>query len=120
TTQMTLTGTATLTASETDVTVYNNDGSKTETLMVRGTGGVLKDASISTLSGNGLVKTYVADLNGDGRLDVTDLSVTATEGSKTETRTYNNTVSGALCDSETTTVSADGRTTTVQSDTDGI
>ena len=79
----------------------------------------MKDKSVTTISADGLTKTVQLDVNGSGTFAQTDTTVTAVDGSKTETLTFLNPSTGALVRKDVLTTSADGRTVSLQRDTNG-
>jgi trimeric autotransporter adhesin len=113
-----------LTMNATDVTVLNADGSTTKTITSaitqttsNSTGGTSK--SVTTTSDDGLSTTVQLDVNNDGRFDRTDAVVTAVDGSTTETVTLLNYSTGALVQKDVLSTSFDGRSQSLQRDTNG-
>ncbi|MCK1494931.1 hypothetical protein IVB14_32120 [Bradyrhizobium sp. 180] len=109
----------------TDVTVLNADGSRTETVTDTNTNGTLVDETITTTSANGLSVTTQQDATGavNGGAPVfdeirADVTVLNADGSKSETVTDTST-DGTLLGRTVTTMSADGRTATIQIDPTG-
>lgn len=119
TTQWDLTGSGTLTDSQTDIVTLNADGSSTQTVSTL-TGATLKSRYTSTTSADGLVKTTQWDSSGTGTYAETSTATTVrnADGSTTQT-TANTNASSALISKFVTTTSADGRTTTTQKDFSG-
>jgi hypothetical protein len=112
------------TLSGTDATVFNADGSTTETIantitQKTSNSTSVKDKAVITTSANGLSKTIQLDDNGDGRYDRTDQTVIGVDGSKTETITVLNVATGALQQKDVLTTSSDGLTQSLQRDTNG-
>ena len=104
-----------------DVTVFNADGSRTQTKSELSRDGVkLLSQTIATVSGNQLSKTLQTDYNGDGVYDekVSELSVINANGSVTTTASV---VMGAntLASRSVSTKSANGLSTSVDIDRDG-
>ncbi|QGM97488.1 hypothetical protein [Methylocystis parvus] len=89
-----------------DNKAYNPDGS-------------LASETISATSADGKSRTLSQDANGDGVIDLiqTETTVANPDGSKTTTLT-DKTAGGVNLDRIVTTVSADGKTTTIQRDMD--
>ncbi|MGO4568692.1 adhesin [Rhizobium sp. 2YAF20] len=104
----------------TDVIVANADGSRTETVTVKSGGGSTLATTVTTTSADSLTQTVQADANGDGVFDQisTDAIVLNADGSRRETATVQSS-NGTLEAKTITVVSADRRTSTVTSDTDG-
>ncbi|HEY8577188.1 MAG TPA: calcium-binding protein [Devosia sp.] len=119
TTQYDLTGSGSFGASQTDVTVLNANGSRTETIS-NFVGATLKSRYAVTTSADGLSTTKQWDTGGTGSYSQTstDVLVKNVNGSTTETLTNTGTI-GALMSKAVTNTSADGRTTTIQKDMDG-
>ena len=92
----------------TDTILLNADGTQTETETTRYADNSLKATTTTSVSANGLTRTVQVDTNGDGVTDRTDTTVTAINGSRTQTITY-----ASAGTSVVTTTSADGLTTTV-------
>ena len=114
----------TLTMNATDVTVPSANGSTTRTVTSaitqttsNSTGGTSK--SVTTTSDDGLSTTVQLDVNNDGRFDRTDATVVAVDGSTTETVTLLNYSTGALAQKDVLATSFDGRTQSLQRDTNG-
>jgi len=114
----------TLTMNATDVTVPSANGSTTRTVTSaitqttsNSTGGTSK--SVTTTSDDGLSTTVQLDVNNDGRFDRTDATVVAVDGSTTETVTLLNYSTGALARKDVLATSFDGRTQSLQRDTNG-
>lgn len=119
TTQYDLTGSGTLGASKTDVTVLNADASHTQTISSF-TGATLKSRYAVTESADGQSVTKQWDRAGTGSFNETSTDVTVANTNGTTTQTITNTGAGsALVSKVVTTKSADGRTTTAQKDMDG-
>ncbi|WP_305985670.1 DUF4214 domain-containing protein, partial [Roseibium sp. MMSF_3544] len=99
-------------------TVFAGDGSTLENWETRDTGGTLTASQARTSSGDGLLVTQSTDFDADGSADrITSLQLGASGGS-TETESFHG-AGGTLLRSSTTSVSADGRTTTSTLDRDG-
>jgi len=112
-------GQQSLNQTQTDATVLNADGSRTETISDTTPSGVLWDRKIITTSANGLSETTQLDTDGNGSLDRVDAIAHGLDGSKTETITKTNPVTGALEQRDVFTTSADGRTQSLQRDFGG-
>ena len=113
-----------LTMNATDVTVLNADGSTAQTITSaiaqttsNSTGGTSK--SVTTISDDRLATSLQIDVNNDGRFDRTDTTVIGTDGSATRTLTLLNYGTGALVQKDVLTTSFDGRTQSLQRDTNG-
>ena len=94
-----------------DNTVFNADGSKTETVTTTYANGTEKSQSVTTTSANGLNVTTTTTIV--GYATITDSGTVSSSGAKTETVKYNN-ASNSLVSSTVTTTSGDGRTIVVQ------
>src|SRR5262249_51961869 len=112
----------TLTMNATDNTVLNADGSTTQTITStiaqttsNSTGGTSR--SVLTTSDDHLSTSLQIDVNNDGRFDRTDTTVIAADGSATQT--LPNYGTGALVQKDVLTTSFDGRTQSLQRDTNG-
>ncbi|MFT4129087.1 hypothetical protein [Labrys sp. (in: a-proteobacteria)] len=101
-----------------DAIVLNADGSRTETLTVVSNSGALLSKSVTTDSADRMTSTINVDNNGDGHIDQTQVSTTNTDGSTTRTLSEF-AANGSLVDKTLTTVSANGLSTTIQSDLTG-
>ncbi|MEW9309937.1 beta strand repeat-containing protein [Labrys neptuniae] len=102
-------------------TMYNADGSKTETLSTyNGAGTTLIGRAVTTTSGNGLSIIKQNDVNGDGTVDqtVNDATVLNADGSKTETVSTRN-AGGQLTGQTVSITSANGLTKTAETDANG-
>jgi Ca2+-binding RTX toxin-like protein len=101
-------------------TVLNADGSRTTTVIDRGVGNVLLDQHVTTVSDDGYTITMQEDRNGDGLNELLSTNNTAfnIDGSRTITITVTN-GAGALRDSVTSTVSANGLTSLRTMDLNG-
>lgn len=120
TTQFDLTGSGSFGESKTDVTVLNADGSSVETIS-NFAGATLKSRYAVTSSADGLSTTKQWDSAGTGSFTETSTDTVVINADGTTTETVTNTGSGgALISKVVTTTSADGRTTTVQKDMDGV
>ncbi len=100
--------------------VTNADGSTTTTTKaLSASGAVLSQVQVLS-SADGLTKTTKTDINGDGVFDdvVTDVTVVASDGSRTRT-VSDASANGTVLSSVTTATSADRHTKTVTSDLDG-
>ncbi|CAN7196120.1 calcium-binding protein [Mesorhizobium sp. LjRoot246] len=115
---------STTSRSKTDVTVLNADGSTTQTVDYKKANGSLESRTVATVSADKLTTTVTTDVNGDGAVDLTSTSVRAADGSVTTTTTGPDTTANAIGTgayttapstiSKTTTISADGLSTTTQ------
>jgi trimeric autotransporter adhesin len=113
-----------LTLNATDVTVYNADGSTTQTItdtiaQVTSNSTSVKDKTVIATSDDGLTKTTQLDINNDGTVERTDSIVTALDGSSTETITVKNQGTGALLRKDVFTTSFDGRSQSLTRDSNG-
>lgn len=117
--QATMTGHKSATQNTTDVTVLNVDGSRTQTVAVAEAGSSRKDKATIVTSADGLSRVEQVDVNGDSVIDNTISSITAADGSKTDSMITRNSATGALIWKDVRTVSVDGRTTTLERDSDG-
>ena len=115
TTQWDINGDSTLDSSRTDVTVLNADGSRTQTVQGFNGAGQLTSSRSQTTSANGLSEwtQWTSLSGGQPNQLLTDVTVLNADGSRTET------ITAALQSNTTITTSADGRTKTVASDTNG-
>ena len=113
------TGDGTFDHTRNDVTVINDDGSRTDTVTDRTADHAVRDRTTITTSADGLSTTTAQDLDGDGVADLTTTAVKTlnTDGSTTLTRTDTN--QDGLRDQSVSTTSADGLSTTIQSQFDG-
>ncbi|MDU6669636.1 MAG: hypothetical protein E6501_13625, partial [Bradyrhizobium sp.] len=105
---------------QSDVTVVNADGSRTETLSDFNAAGVLRDRTVTTTSADGHSQTIARDLDGNGTTDLAQVAaiVVAADGSSVTTQSDSN-GDGSLRDRTVTSLGADGLSRTVQSDLDG-
>ncbi|MFC2254934.1 hypothetical protein ACETRX_35540, partial [Labrys portucalensis] len=117
--QWDLTGSGNLIESQTDQTVRNADGSKTETVSLS-VGSTLKSRIATTVSGNGLSTTTLWDPTGSGSYGqiLTDTTTINADGSTT--RDVIGTRDGVQIARTVTKVAADGRSSTSWIDTDGV
>ena len=97
----------------------NADGSITDTLSVFAPGGSLKDRLVVTVAADGLSSTTKLDINGDGIFDRVESVVAGVDGSRTQAVTTSGPASHTLRRKDATTVSADGRSSSFESDTNG-
>ncbi len=105
-------------AVSTDTTTFEADGDVVRTQVTRDASSDLMTRIITTTSGDGLVTSETADLDGDGVTDRVHVVTRGADGSVSEALgDYG--AGNALAYSESTTVSADGRTRTVTVDLDG-
>lgn len=107
-------------ADQSQIFVTNADGSTaTTTKTLSASGAVLSELLVQS-SADGLTKTTSTDVNGDGTYDdvVSDVTVVASDGSRTRT-VKDSSTNGTLLSSITTATSADRHTRTVTSDLDG-
>ena len=121
TTQIDANGDSVVDLTQTDVTILNADGSRTETITDFNANGSLRDKTVVTTSANGLSTTTQQDKTGDGNFDltITDVTVLGANGSSTETLTGTN-ADGSLKSKTVTTVSSDRNTATTQIDSHGV
>ncbi|NOT71817.1 MAG: DUF4214 domain-containing protein, partial [Hyphomicrobium sp.] len=113
-----------LTRFTTDATVLNVDGSRTQTITNTITQSTSNsagstDKTIATRSDDGLSKTVQLDIDGNGTFERATMNVVALDGSRTETITARNYATGALLQSDVLTTSFDGRTQSLQRDSNG-
>ena len=120
TTQVDENGDAVFDLTRTDVTVLNDDGGRTETVTDKNANNSVRDQIVATTSANGLSTTVKTDRNGDGVFDLTTVSNTVlnTDGSRTETVQDKN-ANNSLRDQIVATTSANGLSTTRQTDLNG-
>ncbi|RNJ48845.1 DUF4214 domain-containing protein [Methylocystis hirsuta] len=111
-------GATDLTSSE--VVTSNADGSYWTTTTNRNNNNSLRDQSKTLLSADNLSKTTYVDVNGDGFFEqtITDVTVVAANGDRTETTTALN-ADGTKRAQTIVVKGADGRSRTIQSDTNG-
>ncbi|MBI2718425.1 MAG: DUF4214 domain-containing protein, partial [Rhizobiales bacterium] len=105
-----------------DLTDLRNNGSSERSVDTRDGSNVLLNQLTTTTSGNGLVRTSALDVNGDGGIDRSDSFVGNADGSSVETIGYygtTTTLSYYLRQEDVVSTSADGRTISLQRDTDG-
>ena len=104
----------------TQATVRNPDGSMAAAVTDVTSNGTLRDKTVVTTSADGLSTTTQRDTTGAGTFNQTqtDVTVLNTDGSSTETITDFN-ADGSLRDKSIQTTSADGLSTTTQSDVCG-
>lgn len=107
------------TATVTDVTVLNNDGSHTRTYVHHnGDGGAsVDDQIVTTVSANGLSTS--SHWTGSNSIDVTTTDSTTINGDGSRTRVVSDFQTSSLSDQSITTVSASGLSTVVQLDLNG-
>jgi hypothetical protein len=106
--QIDSTGDGTFDQTQTDDTVVNSDGSKTETITNTSANGTVLSQSVKTTSADGGTKTTAIDSTVDGTVDLTQLStiVLNSDGSTTITQQDEN-GDGSLRDETVTALSAD-------------
>jgi Ca2+-binding RTX toxin-like protein len=106
-------------ATATDQTL-NPDGSKVDTVRERAADGREISSAIKTVSGNGLVTTIAADLDGDAQADqvTEDRTIIGADGSRTRTLSEQNR-DGSLRNRSVTRTSDDGLQVITDSDVDG-
>ncbi len=104
----------------TDTTVYNANGSTTQTIDTDNGDGSMRGRKVTTVSDDGLVVTNNTDLNGNGAFErtVTSRKVLDAVGSATTTKTVT-AYDGSLLSQTQTIVSDDTLVTTVKRDRDG-
>ena len=109
----------------TDVTmgntiVVNGDGSRTTSQTETNRNATTRDETVTLLSADGLTTTTQLDADGDGNYEQTtiDAKVLNVDGSTTETVTVKD-VNGTIDQQTVTTWSADGKTRTINVDSDG-
>lgn len=102
----------------TDTTVFETDGDVIRSLVTQNAGNqTLADTTVTT-SGNGLLVSIEADLDGNGSIDRSDvLTRNAAGGSVRQLESYG--PGNTLLRAETITLSADGRTEVREVDADG-
>jgi len=111
-------GTSDLTTS--DATIVNADLSRTEIVIHKGNDGTLIDKTVSVTDATGQNKSVTLDLNGDGIVDMTQVSTVAvTAGASNVVTQTDINPDGTQRDKVVTTVSADGLSTITQNDMDG-
>jgi hypothetical protein len=103
---------------QTDVTVVNADGSKTETLSDFNAIGILTDRTVTTTSADGKAVTIARDLDGSGITGQLEVHTTNADGSHSVS-VSDLSANGAVEHRTVTTTSADGLTKTVQTDSTG-
>ncbi|MBZ9678258.1 calcium-binding protein [Mesorhizobium sp. ES1-1] len=115
-----LDGNGTYDRKETDVTVWNADGSHVQTVN-KFEGATQTSSFVTTTSANGLSVTTSLDLFGANPFsqDSTDITNLGSDGSKTRTVTYFK-ADGSQLSKFVTATTGDGRTVTIQEDTDGV
>ncbi len=102
-----------------DATLINVDGSRTDTVTVTAGIGTLLEKTVTMTSANGLVKSVETDLDGDGVVDTKVLEATVVNADGSDTKTVSEFSGTTLVDRTIATVSANGLTSTIQSDFDG-
>ena len=103
---------------ETVVSVYNPDGSKTQTVAVKSANGTLESNSVTQISTDQKTQVITSDLNGDGKVDQIETIVQRADGCVVDTVTAY-APSGAQTSQTITTTSANGLSKTVTSNIDG-
>src|SRR6266576_1690942 len=94
--------------------VVQANGSSVDTVFNYTPNGTLNNKTITTTSADGLTVTSQHDINGDGTIDRTRISVTVLNSDGTSTTTVSdNNANGSLRNRTVTTTSADGLSTTV-------
>ena len=101
-----------------DTTTIAADGSVTRTIVAHNGSNALLSNVISVTSANGLNSSTVADYNGDGGIDQTTTYVKQADSSSVTTTHVYRTISD-LAEKSIFSVSADGRTETLQQDING-
>ena len=105
---------------ETDATVINGDGSRTETVTDTNSDGSMRDQTVTVTSANGLNSTTSRDSAGNGVFNLDHhhrhREQCRWQHHDHQTDYANN---GTMLDQTVTTVSADGLTTTTQTDSTG-
>jgi hypothetical protein len=106
--------------SQTDITVLNAGGGRTETITDFNADGSLRDKTVITTSADGLSKTTQVDSSGVGSFNLTqtDVVVLNGDGSQSETIAHLN-GNGSLHDRTISSISADHLTKSVQIDANG-
>ncbi|CDX34669.1 Outer membrane adhesin like proteiin [Mesorhizobium plurifarium] len=120
TTQTDADGDGTFEVKSTDVTALNADGSTVRTVSALAGTGALIGKTITTASANGLTSTVQADLDGNGTIDRTSTATTTlgADGSKIDTWIVKNASNVQIALYQTVT-SGDGNTVTTTRDVDG-
>src|SRR5262245_16783984 len=120
TTQTDVNGDGVYDGSRTDVTVIANDDSRVETVSDFSRNGALRGRTVTAKTRDGRAQTTTIDLDGDGAIDLTQISsiVVNQDGSSTTTQRELNR-DGSLRDSTIIVLSTDGLSRTVQRDIDG-
>jgi len=100
---------------------HNGDGSTTVDTKANNTDGSLANETVATTSADGNTRTTTYDDDGDGVVDQrqSDVTVHNGDGSVTETLSTYNSSGTILTSKQVTTISADGKTTTVSRDFSG-
>ena len=107
------------TSVQTDDTILNSDGSRTETVTSDSRNGTLRSQTVTTRAASGPARTVTTYATGDGDISQTEVvSVNATTLAATDTLSNLN-GDGSLANEAVTTTSADGLSETVQVDTTG-
>src|SRR5262249_44400076 len=105
--QWDFTGTGHIDRTESDVTVINLDGSKTETIVETNFDGTLHQKAVVTTSADERTITLQEDTTGAGFYNRTETTTVNVDGSAV-TAAQNLTSGGSVIDRSTTTVTADG------------
>lgn len=117
--QWDLDGDGVLERSQSETTVLNSDGSRTQTV-TKFLNGTFNRRQVNTTSADGLTVTTQRDTSGSGTYDQIATDVTTLNADGTKTRTVNITkADGSPIAKTVTTQSADGRTITTQEDRAG-
>ncbi|RWQ30227.1 MAG: hypothetical protein EOS21_32455, partial [Mesorhizobium sp.] len=119
-TQIDADGNGVVESKSSDVIVLNADGSKTRTVSDLSGTGALIGKTVTTASANGQVVTTSRDLDGDGLFDIvsSDVKLLGSGGSQTETL-QTKSRDGSLLSTSTTNTSADHKTISIATDSDG-
>ncbi|WP_234055147.1 MULTISPECIES: hypothetical protein [unclassified Xanthobacter] len=97
-----------------------SDGSTVVDLKAYATDGTFATETITTISADGLSRTLMEDLDGDGLFESRQTRVSTKDSDGTRTMTVSNfDVTGALTDNAVTVRSSNGKTTTISTDLDG-
>jgi len=107
-------------ARSSDVTVLNQNGSRTRTISTQAGSGQLVSRTIVTVNATGLSTVEQADLDGDGAVDraTSKVKTLKTDGAVVDSVSVKN-GSGQLLSSVTTTTAANKRKVTISTDLDG-
>lgn len=114
------TGTGTYDLTTTESTVVAGDGTRTKTVAETSSGGTLIDRELTVTGADGRTRTVSHDLDGDGIYETRDVTaITNGAGSSTVTAVSRYSSTNVLIGKAAATISADGLSKTISTDSNG-